>query len=186
MNHLNSLKSEGKSANFREFKVNSIDDLLDIIFIKNTDNAPVQIECADFQSIKDLYFFCVELTLKGLQKMYGNSENNNQVDIATLSMQQIKVVQKKLNNAGIEVMLEGKEMTTKDMLYKDDDLTHVVNMLPTPLRLNPKTQKYESAEVTPESQEALAKVPLEEYLLVITKRTMAYHVRFKLINKLAK
>jgi hypothetical protein len=183
MDHLKALNAEKVGDNYRQFQVETIEDLVDIIFVKNTSNTPGQVECSNFESIKDMYMFCVELTLKGLQKLYGNTENNNAVDIATLTMDQIKVAITKLDNVGINITLEGKEMTTSDMLYKDDNLTHIVNMLPTPLIMNPETRQYEQAPMTPEAKKAILDVPLEKYLLVITKGTMAYHVRFKLINK---
>lgn len=166
-------------ARFHTIEANSINDFADIIFIKNTKDIPIQIECPDFENTKDLYMFCVELTFKGIQVLYGSDSSNN-VDITALTETEIEFVRKKLLNAGIETNLTFNQIDPSDNLYKDDDLVHITNMMPTPLKLNPDTDKYEPVPSTPETDKIMAQVPLENYILIITKRYRVYKIRFNL------
>ena len=112
------------------------------------------IESSDFKDNRDLFFFCIELTMKGLSYLYGNE--NGKVDIDDLSMEQIESVKSKLANAAIELLLDIEEI--EDSVND----TEIIYDIP-----------YNDLE---------KKVNLEEYSLKLIKKNTKYTLRFKIMD----
>ena len=140
--------------NQEEVHINDITKLVEFVFVENRGNNRMVIESTDFKDNRDLYFFCIELTMKGLSYLYGNG--NGKVDIDDLSMEQIENVKSKLGNAAIELLLD------IDEIEKGVNDTEIIYDIP-----------YNDLE---------KKVKLEEYSLKIIKRKTKYTLRFKIMD----
>ena len=143
--------------NQEEVHINDITKLVEFVFVENTGNNRMLIESSDFKDSRDLYFFCIELTMKGLSYLYG--DENGKVDIDTLSMEQIEHVKSKLANAALELILDIEENNTTEI---ENNTTEIVYDIPyNDLQKNTK---------------------LEEYSLKIIKNNMKYILRFKIMD----
>jgi len=140
--------------NEEEVHINDITKLVKFVFVENRGNNRMLIESSDFKDNRDLYFFCIELTMKGLSYLYGNE--NGKVDIDDLSMEQIESVKSKLANAAIELLLDIEEIESS---IND---TEIIYDIP-----------YNDLE---------KKVNLEEYCLKLIKKNRKYTLRFKIMN----
>ena len=85
-----------------EVEINDITKLATFI-IENGKNRIV-VESKDFRNSKDLFFFCVEITMKILAIKYG--DENNKVNIDDLSIEEINEVKELLLNAAIELKID--------------------------------------------------------------------------------
>tara|TARA_B110000259_G_scaffold185151_1_gene233592 strand:+ start:235 stop:630 length:396 start_codon:yes stop_codon:yes gene_type:complete len=94
--------------NQEEVHINDITKLVEFVFVENRENNRMLIESSDFKDNRDLFFFCIELTMKGLSYLYGNE--NGKIDIDDLSMEQIENIKSKLANAAIELLLDIEEI----------------------------------------------------------------------------
>ena len=140
--------------NQEEVHIDNITKLVEFVFVENRGNNRMVIESTDFKDNRDLYFFCIELTMKGLSYLYGNGDGK--VDIDDLSMDQIENVKSKLGNAAIELLLD------IDEIEKGVNDTEIIYDIP-----------YNDLE---------KKVKLEEYSLKIIKKNMKYTLRFKIMD----
>ena len=140
--------------NEEEVHINDITKLVKFVFVENRGNNRMLIESSDFKDNRDLYFFCIELTMKGLSYLYGNE--NGKVDIDDLSMEQIESVKSKLANAAIELLLDIEEI--EDSVND----TEIIYDIP-----------YNDLE---------KKVNLEEYSLKLIKKNTKYTLRFKIMD----
>lgn len=140
--------------NQEEVHIDNITKLVEFVFVENRGNNRMIIESSDFKDNRDLYFFCIELTMKGLSYLYGNGDGK--VDIDDLSMEQIENVKSKLGNAAIELILDIEDIENG---VKD---TEIIYDIP-----------YNDLE---------KKVKLEEYSLKIIKRETKYTLRFKIMD----
>ena len=140
--------------NQEEVHIDNITKLVEFVFVENRGNNRMVKESTDFKDNRDLYFFCIELTMKGLSYLYGNG--NGKVDIDDLSMEQIENVKSKLGNAAIELLLDIEE------IENGVNDTEIIYDIP-----------YNDLE---------KKVKLEEYSLKIIKRETKYTLRFKIMD----
>ena len=140
--------------NQEEVHINDITKLVEFVFVENRGNNRMLIESSDFKDNRDLFFFCIELTMKGLSYLYGNE--NGKVDIDDLSMEQIESVKSKLANAAIELLLDIEEI--EDSVND----TEIIYDIP-----------YNNLE---------KKVNLEEYSLKLIKKNTKYTLRFKIMD----
>ena len=140
--------------NQEEVHINDITKLVEFVFVENRENNRMLIESSDFKDNRDLFFFCIELTMKGLSYLYGNE--NGKIDIDDLSMEQIENIKSKLANAAIELLLDIEEI--------DDNVndTEIIYDIP-----------YNDLE---------KKVNLEEYSLKLIKKKTRYILRFKIMD----
>ena len=60
--------------NQEEVHIDNITKLVEFVFVENRGNNRMVIESTDFKDNRDLYFFCIELTMKGLSYLYGNGK----------------------------------------------------------------------------------------------------------------
>ena len=58
--------------NEKEVFIDGMSDLVKFVFSDNYDNNKMIIQSTDFNNTRDLYFFCIELTIKGIAKLFGN------------------------------------------------------------------------------------------------------------------
>tara|TARA_B110000093_G_C12843095_1_gene356094 strand:- start:27 stop:458 length:432 start_codon:yes stop_codon:yes gene_type:complete len=137
-----------------EVHINDITKLVQFVFVENRGDNRMLIESSDFKDNRDLYFFCIELTMKGLAYLYG--DGNGKVDIEELSMDQIENIKTKLANAAIELLLDIEE--TDDMIND----TEIIYDIP-----------YNDLE---------KKLKLEEYSLKLIKKKSKYTLRFKIMD----
>lgn len=79
-----------------------VDDLATFMFLKNKNNAIVELSLGGIENNKDLFFFCLDLLCKGLVLLYGE---NGRVDVEILTLDSFKLIEKKMALAGIHVKL---------------------------------------------------------------------------------
>lgn len=140
--------------NQEEVHINDITKLVEFVFVENRENNRMLIESSDFKDNRDLFFFCIELTMKGLSYLYGNE--NGKIDIYDLSTEQIDNIKSKLANAAIELLLDIEE------IEKSVNDTEIIYDIP-----------YNDLE---------KKVNLEEYSLKLIKKNTKYILRFKIMD----
>ena len=143
--------------NQKEVHIEEIEELVKFVFSDNRHNNRMVIESSDFKDNRDLYFFCLELTMKGLSYLYG--DENGKVDIEDLSLEQLENVKTKLSNAAIEL--------TVDIVPLDDNIetgenTEIIYDIP-----------YKDLE---------RKSKLEEYSLNLIKKKNLYNIKFKIMD----
>tara|TARA_B100000686_G_C16306517_1_gene721132 strand:+ start:84 stop:524 length:441 start_codon:yes stop_codon:yes gene_type:complete len=143
--------------NQEEVHIEEIEELVKFVFSDNRHNNRMVIESSDFKDNRDLYFFCLELTMKGLSYLYG--DENGKVDIEELTIEQLENVKTKLSNAAIEL--------TVDIVPIDDNIetgenTEIVYDIP-----------YKDLE---------RKSKLEEYSLNLIKKKNLYNIKFKIMD----
>jgi hypothetical protein len=80
-----------------------IDDFADFLFIKNINNAIVDLSLGNVQNTKDLFCFCIDLLCKGLIILFGDGIR---VDLDTITEEKFNVIKQKMFNAGILVKLD--------------------------------------------------------------------------------
>ena len=108
-----------------------LENLAEFIFVKNTNNATIDLSLEGLENGKDFFFFCLDLFCKGLITMFGNGLP--QVNIQDLSPEQFHEFRSKFKLAGIDTLLEilppdtdiGKEelyINTKELYEMDDNL----------------------------------------------------------------
>ena len=105
--------------NQEEVHIEEIQELVKFVFSDNRHNNRMVIESSDFKDNRDLYFFCLELTMKGLSYLYG--DENGKVDIEDLTLEQLENVKTKLSNAAIEL--------TVDIVPLDDNIETLLNRI---------------------------------------------------------
>lgn len=143
--------------NQEEVHIDEITELVKFVFSDNRHNNRMVIESSDFKDTRDLYFFCIELTMKGMSYLYG--DENQKVDIEQLSAEQLDNIKNKLSNAAIELIVDIKPVITN---IDTETHTEIIYDIP------PKNTEEESK--------------LEEYSLKLIKRQNLYDIRFKIMG----
>ena len=143
--------------NQEEVHIDEITELVKFVFSDNRHNNRMVIESSDFKDTRDLYFFCIELTMKGMAYLYG--DENQKVDIEQLSAEQLDNIKNKLSNAAIELIVDIKPVITN---IDTESHTEIIYDIP------PKNTEEESK--------------LEEYSLKLIKKQNLYDIRFKIMD----
>ena len=143
--------------NQEEVHIDEITELVKFVFSDNRHNNRMVIESSDFKDTRDLYFFCIELTMKGISYLYG--DENQKVDIEQLSAEQLDNIKNKLSNAAIELIVDIKPVITN---IDTESHTEIIYDIP------PKNTEEESK--------------LEEYSLKLIKKQNLYDIRFKIMD----
>ena len=131
-----------------------IDYFADFMFVKNINNAIIDLTLPTVDNNKDMFFFLVDLICKGLILLYGI---NNKVDLDSLKIDDFVYIQKKLNLAGINVDLNIEE-------HNGNNATaHKLN-------LQDIEDNYED------------NLDLKEYVFIINNVTHIYKIRFNLFH----
>jgi hypothetical protein len=79
-----------------------VDQLAEFIFLRNINNAKIELELCGLEDSKDLFCFCVDLLCKGLVLMYGVEKK---VELSELTMEMFNNVKNKMRCAAIEPKL---------------------------------------------------------------------------------
>mgnify|MGYP006154156733 FL=1 len=137
-----------------EVHIEDLHELVKFVFSDNMNNNKMVIESGDFKDTRDLYFFCIELTMKGLAYLYGNEDGK--VDIEDLTFEELQNIKNKLRNAAIELMIDIEPISI------DTLDTEIIYNIP-----------YKDIEK--ESK-------LEEYSLKLIKKKNLYNIRFKIMD----
>ena len=82
----------------------TIEDLAEMIFVKNVSNVPIEISMGGIENNKDMFYFCLDLFCKGLIILF--SKDGKSVSIEELTFEDFRVVQSKMSCAGIRVTLD--------------------------------------------------------------------------------
>lgn len=144
--------------NEKEVFIDGMSDLVKFVFSDNYDNNKMIIQSTDFKNTRDLYFFCIELTIKGIAKLFGN--DNETVDISLLSIDDINIIKQKLSNAAIELILD--IIPLEEGFYNDNENSDIIYDIPH----NDLENNYK----------------LEDYSLIIRKKEFFYSIKFKIID----
>jgi len=80
-----------------------IDELATFVFLRNVNNAILDLSLGGIENNKDLFFFCLDLFCKGLVLMVGNGIS---VTLEDLTMDDFVKIKTKMICAGIEPILE--------------------------------------------------------------------------------
>ena len=143
--------------NQEEVHINEITELVKFVFSDNRHNNKMVIESNDFKDTRDLYFFCIELTMKGMAYLYG--DENEKVDIEKLSLEQLDNIKTKLSNAAIELIVDITPVKTN---IDTNNHTEIIYDIP-----------YKDLEKN---------CSLEEYSLKLIKKENLYDIRFKIMD----
>ena len=135
----------------QEVEIDNITTLANFM-IENGENRII-VESKDFENTQDLFFFCVEITMKILSIKFG--DENNKVNIDNLSMDAIKEVEEILLNAAIEFIIDISDIDFPS------NTTHIEYVLPK----NEYNTNYK----------------LEDYSMIIKKNNKKYEMNFKII-----
>lgn len=81
-----------------------VDDLANFVFVKNVNNAVIQLELDGLRDAYDMFCFCVDLLCKGLVILYGGEDQK--LDIDALTMEQFLHIRQKMLCMGFDVHLD--------------------------------------------------------------------------------
>ena len=133
----------------------SVDNLAEFLFLRNVNDAMIELSLDGLQNAKDFFFFSLDLFCKGLIHMYGNG--NNIVHIQDLQLEDFVRIKDKLRLAGIDVQL--------DIQPPDVDVE--------PLELQLNLQ---------ELRDAPDNLPLKDYVFILKCSEFTYTVQFDVIH----
>ena len=107
-----------------------IDALAPMIFLKNPNDLSIKLNILDpLENIKDIFYFCTDLFLKGI--FYMNANKNMKVVINDLALDDIFSTVKKLKNAQIQTNITITGTETDRSKYKHiikSSIEYVKNM----------------------------------------------------------
>lgn len=90
----------------------NVDQAIELIFVENSNDARVDLVLEAIQDTRDLFYFLMDMTLKGVVRLFGQGERRVLLD--SISIDQFQVVAKKMRNAGIVCRLDVIPMETSD------------------------------------------------------------------------
>lgn len=153
--------------NINETETDDMMVLSKMIFLENHLNNKIFVECSEFKSRKELYFFCIELTMTGLRLLYG--DETGKVDIEKLSEQNIGYVKEKLYNCAIDLNLEIKEHDINNYryIYNEENI---------------KKRRIDITQVLYDYPKEDNKFPLSDYKFIIQKLNNSYIITFNIID----
>lgn len=152
-----------------------VDNLAEFLFVKNVHNLCVDMsfEGEEMKTSKDLFYFFLDLFCKGLVLTFGDGTNT--VDVPSLTEEQFAIINKKMQNAGIEVKLVVHQ-TSNDEAQEPDDITSSQHTS------SPASVNF------PEIMNMPDNLPLNEYSFRIILPTVGvmYVITFDLIHNVAR
>ena len=90
-----------------------VEDFAEFMFLRNTDNKPLEVSMGGLDNNKDMYYFCLDLFCKGLVMLF--SSNGKSVSVEELSHDDFNLVKTKMACAGINVFLEVAQTSHEDL-----------------------------------------------------------------------
>lgn len=116
-----------------------LQDLAELIFIKNVNNARIYIDLSCFTTTKELFFFLVHLLCKGLVVMYGT---NNRIEIDDVSFEQYSHISNKLRCIGVNCILAQEQVTNTKLSCTTFCNTHCQNLKDMYVSILSQTNQY--------------------------------------------
>jgi hypothetical protein len=98
-----------------------VEDFADFMFVRNTDNKPIEVSMGGLENNKDMYYFCLDLFCKGLVMLF--SKDGKSISVEELSQNDFNLVKTKMACAGINVHLEVAQTSPED--FNNGSLTNL-------------------------------------------------------------
>ena len=89
-----------------------VDDFAKFVFLRNVNDAVIELSLGGVESNKDLFCFLVDLLCKGLVLVFGS---NNRVELESMNLCDFELIERKLACAGIKVHLTVLENSDGDI-----------------------------------------------------------------------
>lgn len=87
-----------------------IEQLAEFVFVKNVNDAIIEMELNGIEDVRDLYCFCVDLLCKGLVLLCAK-DGLPTVDLDSISIEEFGLVARKMLVAGIKVNMAYEQNT---------------------------------------------------------------------------
>jgi hypothetical protein len=140
-----------------------VNELAEFLFLRNTNDAIVELSLGGVEDNKDFFFFCLDLFCKGLVMIYGEG---NSLIINNVSEEQFNNVQKKMANAGISAKLH---------VHHDNDPDSPPDL--------DEPSLFPSVNMT-ELQQMPSHLEVEDYVFKINMTSkLTYNITFQLFHK---
>ena len=147
-----------------------IDDLAMFMFLKNKNNAIIELSLGGIESNKDLFFFCLDLLCKGLVLLFGN---DRKVELDSLTPEAFDDVKKKMSLAGINVQLHIEQIyspQTSTLTTDDDGPSDLVDDFRNAINLNELNMDVDCKQ-------------LEDYVFRMKMDKIIYNIAFNLVHR---
>jgi hypothetical protein len=153
------------SQNFLEVDMH-INDLATFMFLKNVNNAIVELSLGGVENNKDFFYFCLDLFCKGLVILFGE---NGKVNVESLTQEQFAIIKQKMSLAGIDVKLDVfiEQQTTISLL---DEAPPDVDPIKTSINFN---------EIDMDDDNK----PLSDYVFRLKMDNLLYNIHFETIHR---
>ena len=115
-----------------------VDDFAQFVFLRNVNDAAIELSLGGVENNKDLFCFMVDLLCKGLVLMFGS---DNRVEVESLTLDDFGRLKKKLACAGINVHLSVTQNSESDIIGIN---MHELNDIPDESPLSDFTLKLTS------------------------------------------
>jgi hypothetical protein len=152
-----------------------IDNLAHFMFIRNINNALVELCLGGIENNKDLFYFCLDLFCKGLVLLFGK---DGKVDIESLILDDFIQVKRKMALAGIDVKLDIYEIP-KDAEEEPDDIAPALANAP------PDVPEARNAVNLPEIENIHDNMELKEFVFRLKMDRVIYNISFELKHNLS-
>lgn len=143
-----------------------INDLATFMFLKNVNNAIVELSLGGVENNKDFFYFCLDLFCKGLVILFGE---NGKVNVESLTQEQFAIIKQKMSLAGIDVKLDVfiEQQTTISLL---DEAPPDVDPIKTSINFN---------EIDMDDDNK----PLSDYVFRLKMDNLLYNIHFETIHR---
>jgi hypothetical protein len=138
-----------------------IDELASFIFLRNVNNAILDLSLGGLENNKDLFFFCLDLFCKGLVLTVGNGTS---VDLEDLTMNDFLNIKTKMICAGIEPILQifPADIDEDNKVSEEASVKNKLNL--------------------DELQNMDDNSPMSDFMFKVCSKTSIFIVQFKLIH----
>jgi hypothetical protein len=152
-----------------------INDLASFMFIKNKNNAIIELSLGGIQNNKDLFFFCLDLFCKGLVHLFGD---NGKVHVDQLTMEQFAIVKQKMSLAGIDVILNIIRLPKDIHVEYETNLDSDVS--PPDIKEHPTAINISEIDSELDSNK-----PMSEYIFKLKMHDIVYNINFQLVHRVS-
>lgn len=153
-----------------------IDNLAHFMFIRNINNALVELSLGGIENNKDLFYFCLDLFCKGLVLLFGK---DGKVSIDSLILDDFIQVKRKMALAGIDVKLDIYKIP------KDSDDNESNNVAPALVNAPPDVPEARNAINIPEIESIHDNLELKEFVFRLKMDRVIYNISFELKHNLS-
>ena len=152
-----------------------INDLAFFMFLKNVNNAIIELSLGGIQNNKDLFFFCLDLFCKGLVHLFGQ---NGKIHVDQITQEQFEMVKNKMALAGINVILKIIQLQPNTYIEEDSDDDSPPD-LPSG---QPQPNQMVGLNIHEIESEELNK-PMKDYVFKIKMHNINYNINFELVHR---